>query len=384
MLRSRGIANLPLHWGKAPPWLFEKMVRLGREITAALVLEFGPREVLIRLSDPYWFQALGAVLGFDWHSSGVTTTVCGALKEGIRGQEHDLGLFIAGGKGATSRQTPVEIGNYAPYLSVDPQPLVYASRMAAKVDSVAVQDGYTLYHHVFVFTREGEWCVVQQGMNSDTRYARRYHWISSAVSDFVCEPESAICCDCREESVLDLIAADSGKCRQAVALLSREKPERLLAELKAVRGLELPERHPIKMEDIHPDRLQKIFLSTYDRQPGDFKKLLEMPGVGAKTVRALSLLAELLYGAPASFSDPARYSFAHGGKDGHPYPVDLESYGKSISFLETAVRRARVGDGDKLKSLRSLEAWWHQVSKEHASVFSLSAKSSPGSGTIGR
>jgi len=360
------------------------MVQLGREITAALVFEFGPREVLIRLSDPCWFQALGAVLGFDWHSSGVTTTVCAALKEGIQGREKDLGLFIAGGKGALSRRTPQEIETHAEHLSTDPHPLVYASRMAAKVDSVAVQDGYTLYHHVFVFTREGEWCVVQQGMNPDTRYARRYHWISTAVSDFVCEPESAICCDSRENSVLDLVAAESQGCRQAVALLSREKPEKLLAELKAARGLQLPERHPVRIEDIHPDRLWKIFLSTYERQPGDFETLLGMPGVGGKTVRALSLLAELLYGAPASFSDPARYSFAHGGKDGHPFPVDKETYGKSIDFLERAVRKARLGNGDKLRALRSLDLWWRWTSKAQTGVIGQFPRSSPARDTIAR
>lgn len=370
-MHRRGVANLPLHWGKAPSWLFQRMVRLAGEIAEALVIEFGSREVLLRLSDPYWFQALGAVLGFDWHSSGVTTTVCGALKEGIHGRERTLGLFVAGGKGGTSRRTPREIEAHGASLRVDPAPLIYASRMAAKVDSAAVQDGYDLYHHVFVFTREGEWCVVQQGMNAATRYARRYHWLGSSVSDFVCEPESAVCCDRREPAVLNLVAAESDGCRRATAELSREKPEWILEELAAPGRLRLPARHPVRVEDIHPGRLKKILLSTYERQPENFEKLLGLPGVGSKTVRALSLLAEVLYGDPPSFRDPARFSFAHGGKDGHPYPVDRDRYGESIAYLETAVRRARLGEPDKLRSLRALENWWRRT-----------ATATPGPGTI--
>jgi len=355
-----GVANLPLHYGKAPRWLFERMVKLAREMAFAIVGEFGPEEMLRKMSDPFWFQAFGCVLGFDWHSSGVTTTLCGALKEGIKGQERELGLFVAGGKGRTSRQTPAEIEGYGPYLSAAPADLVYASRMTAKVDSSALQDGYQIYHHVFLFTVDGAWAVVQQGMNEATRYARRYHWLGEGVADFVCEPHSAICSDGRGE-VLNLVAQESGPARNTIAqVVCEEKPEVLLGELKRLKTLELPPRHNVALGDIHPDRLHKIFLSTYERQPEDFESLLGLEGVGPKSIRALSLVSELVYGVPASYRDPARYSFAHGGKDGHPYPVDRSTYDKSIEVLGQAVRKAKLGDREKLEALRRLsrvESW---------------------------
>jgi len=349
-----GLARLPLHYGKAPTWLFQLMKSLAREISIFIVSSEGSQKTLRRLSDPFWFQALGCVLGFDWHSSGVTTTVCGAIKEGIRGLETDLDLFVAGGKGATSRKTPLEIQTQAAHLDADPGKLIYASRMAAKVDSSALQDGYQIYHHCFFFNSDGNWAVVQQGMNEKTRYARRYHWLGEEVKDFVCEPQSAICCDRKEEVVLDLVATDSEKARQASAALSREKPEKLVAELNRIQRLELPSRHPISVADIHPERLREIFLKTYEMQPQRFEDLLGIPGVGAKTIRALALIGELLYGAPPSFCDPARYSFAHGGKDGHPYPVDREAYSASIDFLKKAIESAKVGHYDKARALRRL------------------------------
>jgi hypothetical protein len=349
-----GTAQLPLHHGRAPAWLFSLMTSLAREITAYIVSFQGPGEYLRRLSDPFWFQAFGCVLGFDWHSSGLTTTICGAIKEGLKGLGSDLGLFVAGGKGAASRRTPREIEERASQLGLDPSPLIYASRMAAKVDSNALQDGYQLYHHTFFFTREGQWAIVQQGMNEQASYARRYHWLGEKVSDFVCEPQAAICCDRREGVVLDLVASASAQAREASAALSRERPEMLVRELKRIRELRLPSRHPVRREDIHPERLQEIFLKTYEQQPSSFEELLGMPGVGAKTIRALAFIAELLYQAPPSFRDPARYSFAHGGKDGHPYPVDRESYLTSIDFLKKAVESAKVGHYDKVRALKRL------------------------------
>jgi hypothetical protein len=349
-----GIANVPLHYGKMPRWLFERMVKLGREVTLAIIMEFGPEEMLRRMADPFWFQAFGCVLGFDWHSSGMTTTLCAALKEAIAGMERELGLFIAGGKGRTSRRTPQEIYRFEPAISADPAGLVYASRMAAKVDNVALQDGYQLYHHVFLFTAEGSWAVVQQGMNEETRYARRYHWLSERVDDFVCEPHAGICSEGRGE-VLNLIASESAPARATITQLgSEEKPEKLLAELKRLKTLDLPPRHYLSLEDIHPDRLSKILLHVYEYSPEDFESLLGLQGVGPKTMRALSLISELVYGVAPSFRDPARYSFAHGGKDGHPFPVDRETYDRSIALLGTAVRKAKIGNREKMEALKRL------------------------------
>jgi len=386
-----GIASLPLHYGAAPRWLFERMVRLARQITLVLVEEYGPQEVLARLSDPLWFQAFGCVLGFDWHSSGLTTTVCGALKEGLRGLERDSGLCVAGGKGKTSRRTPAEVEAYAECFGFLPAPLVYASRMAAKVDSAALQDGYQIYHHTFVFVPKGAWAVVQQGMNEATRYARRYHWLSSDLEDFVCEPHKAVCSDGRGDVQLNMVAQEADACRQVSARLAGEPPERLVQELKRLQTLEhlssplrdqsrsypkaegfnpqgcshfpddcqtleLPARHHLDLSDIHPDKLARIFLRTYEQPPADFEQLLGTAGVGAKSIRALALVSELVHGAKASVRDPARFSFAHGGKDGHPYPVDRDTYDRTIEALRAAVERARLGQREKLDALRRLAA----------------------------
>jgi hypothetical protein len=352
-----GIANLPLHYGKVPPWLFERMTRLAREVVLVIATEFGTKEVLRRLSDPFWFQAFGCVLGYDWHSSGVTTTVCGALKEGVRGLEREIGLFIAGGKGRTSRKTPSEIEGFGDLLRIDPARLVYASRMAAKVDNSALQDGYQLYHHTFIFAADGSWAVVQQGMNEKNHYARRYHWLGEKVTDFVCEPHSAICSQARG-TVLNLVALESGTARHTITqVVKEERPEKVVAELKKLKTLNLPARHYLTLEDINPDRLQKAIISAYEQQPANFEQLLSLEGIGPKTLRALSLLSELIYGAPVSVRDPAIYSFAHGGKDGHPYPVDRKTYDRSIEILHRAVEKARLGNTEKLEALRRLRAW---------------------------
>ncbi|MDY6912714.1 MAG: DUF763 domain-containing protein [Chloroflexota bacterium] len=352
-----GVANLPLHGGKAPRWLFERMTKLAREICIVIVEEFSPEEMLHRMSDPYWFQAFGCVLGFDWHSSGLTTTACGALKEGVRDIEKQLGFFVAGGKGGTSRQTPRQIEDRGHLISVDPSSLVYDSKMVAKVDSSALQDGYQLYHHVFFFTASGAWSVVQQGMNSNTRYARRYHWLGERVADFVCEPHAAICSQQRGES-LNLVALESTPAREVISQIAVEnKPEKTIAELKRLKTLDLPSRHQILVQDIHPDRLSKIVTATYERSPGDFEELLSLPGVGPKTIRALSLLSELIYGTPPSFSDPARFSFAHGGKDGIPFPVDRPTYDKSIELLRKAVLRSKIDGGQKRQAVNRLDDW---------------------------
>lgn len=349
-----GTADLPLHRGKAPAWLFQRMAKLGGEITAAVVTEFGPEDMLRRLSDSYWFQALGCVLGFDWHSSGLTTTVCGALKMGIKGRENELGFYVAGGKGRASRKTPAELEVIGDRLSLDPEPLVYASRMSAKVDSSGVQDGYQLYHHSLFVTSKGDWAVVQQGMNENNHYARRYHWLGYESMDFVCEPHTAICCDHRG-NVLNLVASESGQAREAIAdIACHLHPDRLIHHLKSLGDLQLPARHHVEVSDIHPERMAKIFLKTYERSPQSFQELIGLEGVGPKTIRALALVAEVVYGVQSSFRDPARFSYAHGGKDGHPYPVDRSTYDRATATLERAVKKARLGDRQELAALRRL------------------------------
>jgi hypothetical protein len=330
------------------------MVKLAREITIAIVADYGPEEMLRRLSHPYWFQAFGCVLGYDWHSSGVTTVLCGALKEGIKGLEREMGFFVAGGKGKTSRRTPAELENWGELISLDPTPLVYASRLSAKVDSAAIQDGYQLYHHAFFFTRRGRWAVVQQGMNEKNRYARRYHWLGETVVSFVNEPHSAILSETRGQA-LNLVASESDPARHTIAEIAlNEKPEKLLADLKRIKTLTLPTHHYLTTQDLHPDSLTGILLSTYERQPQDFEELLGLQGVGPKTIRALSLISELVHGVPPSYRDPARYSFAHGGKDGIPYPVDKATYDQSIELLRKAINHAKLGLTEKKEAVSRL------------------------------
>ncbi len=346
-----GIAELPLHHGKAPRWLFEKMAKLSKAIIEAIVIEYGNQEFLHRLSDPFWFQALGSVLGFDWHSSGITTTVCGAMKEGTKNISKDLGLFFCGGKGGTSRKTPIEIKRITERLSVNPTELIYASKTSAKVDNTCVQDGYNLYHHMFIFTEDGNWAVVQQGMNPTHRSARRYHWLSASLISYVCEPHTAVCCNKRHPS-LNMVAHKSEPSRTIVTDLAKEHPDKIVKETK--KFLKMPVRHPVLKFDINPKYLRKILLRTYEQAPEDFENLIAIRGVGPKTIRALALIGELLYGKTPSFDDPARYSFAHGGKDGFPYPVDKQTYNKSISFLESTIQKAKIGKSDKLKALKKL------------------------------
>ena len=348
-----GSAHLPLHGGRAPAWLFSRMVLLSREIVAHIVQEYGPDEVLRRLSDPHWFQAFGCVLGFDWHSSGVTTTVTGALKEGLRGTERDLQIYVGGGKGAVSRRTPGEIARYCDGLSIEARPLVYASRMSAKVDSAAVQDGYQLYHHSFFFTPAGSWCVVQQGMNDANGMARRYHWLASNLRSFVNEPHAAVCAEA-EARTLNLVAEESAGARTSSALLSREKPGVVLDALRGLPLLSMPRRHAVLIADVNPQHLDRILLKTYERAPEDFETLIGMEGVGAKTLRALALASEVIYGTPASMRDPARFSFAVGGKDGFPYPVDLETYDKTVEVLRAAVNKANIDRSERVKALKRL------------------------------
>ncbi|KPJ69164.1 MAG: hypothetical protein AMJ45_00980 [Syntrophobacter sp. DG_60] len=356
-MRRTGIAELPLHDGKAPAWLFQRMTHLSREILKVLVLEFGAKEILRRLSDPFWFQALGCVLGFDWHSSGLTTTVCGAIKEGIKEISDETGLFVAGGKGRAAIRTPTEIHLISEKTGLSAPSLIYASRLSAKVDNSAIQDGYSLYHHTMFFTIDGNWCVVQQGMNAENPYARRYHWLSENVKSFVCEPHAAICAMRKEKVVLNLIAKESEATRRTSASLAREHPDRIFREWRNIERLYLPRHHFIGASDINPKRLYRTFIKAYEAQPKDFEGLLGVKGVGPKSLRALSLISELIYGERPSFKDPARFGFAHGGKDRRPYPVNLPLYDKSIEILKEAVNSARLGYTEKLKAIRRLSQY---------------------------
>ena len=368
MFRHTGFANLPLHTGKAPAWLFGRMRRLAREIASHVVADRGPDEMLRRLADPFWFQAFGCVLGFDWHSSGVTTTVTGALKEGIKGLEHELGFYAQGGKGVTSRKTPSEIVRRCDELSMNPEPLVYASRMAAKVDSAAVQDGHQLYHHTFFFTRAGHWTVVQQGMSDQSGTARRYHWLSESLESFVNEPHEAICAD-EHVPTLNLVAGEHRRLRDASVELASGSPDRVIEVVRrfarggrrpmlpfedAAPTLDMPGRHALMLEDVDPARLRTILLSTWERAPGNFETLLGLEGVGARTLRALALVSEVIWGTPASMRDPARFAFAHGGKDGTPFPVDRATYDRTIDVLHRAMATAHVDRSEKVDALKRL------------------------------
>lgn len=392
-----GVADLPLHSGHCPPWLFERMVKLAGPILEAIVLQYGTTEVLRRFADPHWFQAFGCLLGFDWHSSGLTTTVCGAVKMALRDKGPEMGLFVAGGKGAASRKTPLEIASYADsgVLQKDPQPLLYASRMAAKVDSVALQDGYDLYHHVLLFTNDGNWAVVQQGLYAGGTWARRYHWLFERLDSFVDEPHSGIISDHRGIA-LNLTDHTNATLRQQVPVLLQERtPEQLAAtyrkllettpnfsksphvrriphaaseqlelfaqqesqlssaasaEETVLRYLALPSEHAIP----NAEHFDKALRTLYAQQVPNFEHLIGTKGVGSQTVRALTMVAEVIFGAPASFEDPVRYSFAHGGKDGIPYPVNRQSYDRSITLLEEAVEKARIGETEKLDALRRI------------------------------
>ncbi len=356
------------------------MWRMAGAITMAVVDAWGPAEMLRRLSDPWWFQAFGCVLGFDWHSSGVTTVTCGAMKEAYKHFGNDLGLHVAGGKGGVSRRTPQEIADAAGRIALTGgEKLVYASKMSAKVDSAALQDGYQLYHHCFFFNGAGQWCVVQQGMNDENSHARRYHWLGESVDDFVCEPHTAIQDLAQQrrpkddgQLLLNMVAMEAEANRNASTELVGWNPDKLLAELQRVTEgptLFAPAHHAVLPADINVQRLDRIVRSAHEQNPADFAALLGCQGVGPATVRSLSLLAELIYSAPASHRDPAHqppaspsgdtrcwadYSYAHGGKDGHPFPVDRETYDRNIAILTDAVRKARVGDSERTDALRRL------------------------------
>lgn len=379
----RGIATFTLDYGTCPKWLFERMVRLGREMTRVLVEEYGPDEFIRRISDPVWFQSFGTVLSFDWNASGLTTILTAALKEAIRGREQEFGVFICGGKGRISRKTPEEIRAWGERLSLSAgtaENLEYNSRMAAKVDSSLVQDGFQIYHHAFFFSKSGSWAVVQQGMNQSEQTARRYHWHSEKTSDLVCEPHAGIFSEVSAPKTLNLVARESGDTRRRstelvaagyaplmkeITILRRHASE--LSRMIAVKNaggeqltlLRLEDAeftdHQVIREDFSKSKyLEKILARLTDEKPDNYEALVATPGVGPKTVRALALVSEVIYGARPSYEDPARYSFAHGGKDATPYPVDRATYDQTIAALARALSRARINPAEKDVTMRKL------------------------------
>ena len=379
-----GIATVPLDYGKCPRWLFERMKRLSRGIVLAIIEEFGPEELLKRLSDPIWFQSLGCVIGFDWNSSGLTTTTLGALKAGIFGLENDLGIFICGGKGKTSRKTPEQIQKWGEFLGWSTEKinkLVYASKISAKVDSSALQDGFQIYHHNLIFSKSGQWTVLQQGMNVNIQKARRYHWLSLKVKDFTEEPHTGIISGMKVKP-LNLTAKESRENKKISTELVREEPRTFLKDIKRLTNLPWPNyqvfknslirqkrlpgfcemelknvefyHHPVEKECFDLKRLKKTIEKAHFLKPENFENLLMTQGVGPKTIRALSLVSELIYGAKPSYEDPARYSFAHGGKDSTPYPVDRETYDLTLAVLEKGIQKAKISNREKIEAQKRL------------------------------
>ncbi|QAY79123.1 DUF763 domain-containing protein [Sphingosinicella sp. BN140058] len=369
MAKRAGSADLPLHGGHVPAWLGERMTRLGTAISEAIVLEYGRDELLRRLAHPFWFQSFGAVMGMDWHSSGITTSVLGSLKRGLAPLAGELGIHVCGGRGKQSRRTPDELNAVGERVGLDGGALGHASRLVAKVDSAAVQDGFDLYLHGFIVTDDGRWVVIQQGMNDARGQARRYHWLSENVTSFVEDPHAAI--DGREQGTIVNLTdrrADASR-RGQLALLADLGPDGVVRELARLDPpaprqptaqpllphLVMPDHHDLRAEDVVARRLHGNLAAAAAQGPEDFAALLMVPGVGARTVRALAMVAEVVHGAPCRFSDPARFSLAHGGKDGHPFPVPIKVYDKTIGVMKSAIVKAKLGREEELAALRRLD-----------------------------
>jgi uncharacterized protein len=352
-MKRSGVADLPLHGGRVPQWLAERMTQLGTAITEAVVQDYGASAFLSRLSDPFWFQALGAVMGMDWHSSGITTSVMGALKRGLTPRANELGIYICGGRGRFSRNTPQELRSIAERRGFDGEAMVRNSRLTARIDNNAIADGFQIYLHSFIVTSKGEWAVVQQGLNDRSGMARRYHWHSAAVRDFVAEPHTAIVGE-NQGTIMNLVDAQAKPAQTALLDIARENPD---TTLKAARHLRLPGHHEVRAENIDLKRLGAVLAVAYERDLRQFAELLLLEKLGPRTLQSLALIAEVVHGAPSRFTDPARFSFAHGGKDGHPFPVPLRTYDESLNCLRTSLELAKLGDKDRLEGFRRLEGF---------------------------
>lgn len=381
-MKHAGYADLPLHGGIVPRWLADRMKTLGTLIVESLVLNYGKDEVLRRLSDPLWFQSFGAVLGMDWHSSGITTSVMYALKRGLNERAHELGICVCGGRGKYSRRTPEELLFLANATGLDGNSLIRSSKLCAKIDSVLLQDGFQLYQHNFVVTNEGNWTVVQQGMNDKNQTARRYHWCSSSLTSFVEEPHTAVTGE-NQGKILNLTDKNASTTRNAIMELSKEKPALLLSEIQKIvdlqnncqqlslfeseahnepvsfkteRNLVMPARHNILKEDVDLKRLGAVLVTAYESPKKTFEDFVLTEGLGPRTLQSLTLISEIVHGTPSRFQDPARFSFAHGGKDGHPFPVPLKVYDESVRVLHDTIEKAKLGYNDKSDCLKRLHA----------------------------
>jgi uncharacterized protein len=358
-MKRSGVADLPLHGGRVPPWLAERMTLLGTAISESVLYHYGPTELLSRLSDPFWFQALGCVMGMDWHSSGITTAVMGALKRGLNPRAQELGIYVCGGRGKHSRKTPDELRAVADKESLNGDELARTSRLTAKIDNNAIADGFQLYLHSFVVSKTGEWTVVQQGMNDATGLARRYHWHSATVRDFTSEPHTAIVGkSVLEGSIMNLVDSRARAAQAALLEITRENPERILREIPR---LIMPAHHDVREKDIDVKRLGAVLAVAYERQLRDFTNLLLLENLGPRTLQSLALIAEVVHGTPTRFADPARFSFAHGGKDGHPFPVPLKTYDESLSVLRRALQQAKVGHTEKLNGFSRLDRFTRMI-----------------------
>jgi len=358
-MKKSGVANLPLHYGHVPKWLSERMASLGLAITEAILQDFGKTEYLKRLSDPFWFQSLGCVMGMDWHSSGITTSVLGALKKAINPLSDQLGIRICGGKGKHSKNTPQELLLYGDRIGLNATSLIRASKLVAKVDNTAIQDGYQLYLHSFIVSDDGQWTVVQQGMSDSDGTARRYHWHSDGLNSFTEQPHSGIC-GRHQGKIIDMTAAEANPAKGVMLGLFREKPSTVLTEAAK---LVMPNRHHVTSRDIDLKRLGAMLWLTQENCPRDFEELLLLQGMGPRTLQSLALVSEVIYGTPTRFNDPARFSFAHGGKDGHPFPVLTKVFDETIDVLTRAVQQAKLGSHEKKQAIRALSSLAHQAEK---------------------
>ena len=384
MIKRTGYADLPLHVGTVPKWLADRMMELGTLIVESLIINYGKEEVLRRLSDPLWFQSFGAVLGMDWHSSGITTSVMYALKRGINRRAKDFGLCVCGGRGKYSRKTPDELLFLADATGLDGDKLVRTSKLTAKVDSTAIQDGFQLYQHNFVLSDTGEWAVIQQGMNPENHSARRYHWCSENVKDFCNEPHTAVTGENRGK-ILNLTAKDADTTKKAILEISHENPDKVISECKKIietkslpkiqnhedfeiqligRNLVMPSHHEVREEDVDLKRLGGVLATAYSTPTNNFEDLLLTQGLGPRTLQTLTLVSEVIYGTPSRFYDPARYSFANGGKDGHPFPVPLKVYDNAIHVLQDSIEKSKLGYSDKSNCIKRLHSTALEIEKK--------------------
>jgi hypothetical protein len=359
-MKRSGVADLPLHGGRVPPWLAERMTKLGTAITETIVHDYGASAFLSRLSDPFWFQALGSVMGMDWHSSGITTSVMGALKRGLAPRANELGIYICGGRGRFSRNTPHELRSIAQRRGFDGEALVRTSRLTARIDNNAIADGFQIYLHSFVVTSSGEWAVVQQGLNDRSGMARRYHWHSASVRDFVDEPHTGIVGE-NQGTIMNLVDAEAKSAQTAMLEIACENPAKTLS---AARHLRMPAHHEVREKNVDLKRLGAVLAVAYERDLHDFAELLLLENLGPRTLQSLALAAEVVHGAPSRFSDPARFSFALGGKDRHPFPVPLKTYDESLNFLRTSLDAAKIGGKEKLDGFRRLDRFVRAVEND--------------------